>query len=229
MSSTPHSAIGAVVANAEIEHDTPQTEIHVEERRLKLDDFLKTSVKINGSDVHLQAASIPMIRVDGRARFLDCPALTDDLMKEYVDQILNSQAEPADKRQILDHKGAVDVAYSLPGVARFRTNIFHSREKYAIVMRRIVTKIPNFTDLALPPQVQGLAEFHRGIIIVSGTTGSGKSTSLAAIIGQINRTRAERIITVEDPVEFQHENAKSLVSQVEVGTTANHTNTPCAP
>lgn len=210
-----------IIENAELEKDTstPQPNIHVEERRLTLHDFLKTAVKINGSDIHLQADSRPVIRVDGRARFLDCPPPTNDIMKEYVDQILNSQADPADKRHILDHKGAVDVAYSMGvGQPRFRTNIFHSREKYAIVMRRIVTKIPNFEDLNLPPQVENLAEFHRGIVVVSGTTGSGKSTTLAAIIGKINRTRSERIITIEDPVEFQHEDAKSLVSQVEVGT-----------
>ena len=206
------------VENADIDRDTPQPNIHVEERRLTLNDFLKTIVKVNGSDLHLQSGSIPMIRVDGRARFLDCPPPSDEVMKEYVDTVLNAQAEPAEKRQILDHKGAVDVAYSMPGVARFRTNIFHSREKYAIVMRRIVTKIPNFDELNLPPVVEGLADFHRGIVIVAGTTGSGKSTTLAAIIGKINRTRSERIITVEDPIEYQHENAKSLVSQVEVGT-----------
>jgi twitching motility protein PilT len=175
-------------------------------------------IKVNGSDLHLQSMSVPMIRVDGRARFLDCPPPTDAAMKEYVDAIMNSQQDPAEKRQILEHKGAVDVAYSLPGQARFRTNIFHSREKYALVMRRIVTKIPNFDELNLPPQVESLADHHRGIVVVSGTTGSGKSTSLAAIIGKINRSRCERIITVEDPVEYQHENAKSLVSQVEVGT-----------
>ena len=218
MSSAPGSHIGRVIENAEPERDAPQPEIHVEERRLTLHDFLKTAVKINGSDIHLQAGSIPMIRVDGRARFLDVPPLSDELMKEYVDQIINAQAEPSDKRGILEHKGSVDVAYAMPGVARFRTNMFHSREKYAIVMRRIVTKIPNFEELNLPPQVEALADFHRGIVIVSGTTGSGKSTSLAAIIGKINRSRAERIITVEDPVEYQHENAKSLVSQIEVGT-----------
>jgi twitching motility protein PilT len=104
------------------------------------------------------------------------------------------------------------------GQPRFRTNIFHSREKYAVVMRRIVTKIPNFEDLNLPPQIESMADFQRGMVIVSGTTGSGKSTSLAAVIGKINRSRAERIITVEDPIEFQHQNAKALVSQVEVGT-----------
>ena len=206
------------VENAEIDRSVPQPAIHVEERRLSLQDYLKTVVKVKGSDLHLQSESIPMIRVDGRARFLDCPPPDDAMMKEYVDTILNAQAEEADRRHILEHKGSIDVAYSMPGVARFRTSIFHSREKYAIVMRRIVTKIPNFDELNLPPQVEGLAEFNRGIVIVAGTTGSGKSTTLAASIGKINRTRSERIITVEDPIEYQHENAKALVSQVEVGT-----------
>src|SRR5262249_52876117 len=148
----------------------------------------------------------------------DCAAPDDNTMKEYVDTILNAQEEPADKRGILDHKGSVDVAYAFADQARFRTSIFHSRGKFAIVMRRIITKIPNFEELNLPPQVEGLADFHRGIVVVAGTTGSGKSTTLAAIIGKINRSRSERIITVEDPIEFQHENAKALVSQVEVGT-----------
>ena len=202
-------------------HDGPTeiTEIKVSERRLKLTDFLKTSVKINGSDIHLQTASIPMIRVDGKAKFLDVPPLSEEAMAEYVDAIINAQQDPKAKRAILDTKGSVDVAYSMGhGQPRFRTNIFHSREEYALVMRRIVTKIPNFEDLNLPPQIEAMAEFQRGIVVVSGTTGSGKSTSLAAVIGKINRSRSERIITVEDPIEFQHANAKSLVSQVEVGT-----------
>ncbi|HEX4792905.1 MAG TPA: PilT/PilU family type 4a pilus ATPase [Humisphaera sp.] len=196
-----------------------QPQIRIEERKLSLLDFLRTTIKINGSDLHLQANSVPMIRVDGRPKFLEAAPPPDEWMKEYVDTIMEAQQEPAEKRQILEHKGAVDVAFPMPDKsARFRVNIFHSRERYAIVMRRIVTKIPNFEELALPPQVEGLADHQRGIIIVSGTTGSGKSTTLAAIIGKINRTRAERLITVEDPIEFQHENAKSLVSQVEVGS-----------
>ena len=162
----------------EVATESPRVErelrpnIQVEERRLTLNDFLKTVVKINGSDLHLQSQSVPMIRVDGRPRFLDCPAPTDDAMKEYVDEILKVQGEEADRRHTLDHKGAVDVAYSLPGIARFRTNIFHSREKYAIVMRRIVTKIPNFDELNLPPQVESLADFNRGIVIVKVEPGS---------------------------------------------------------
>jgi twitching motility protein PilT len=207
--------VAQIVENADIDRDTPQPEIHVEERSLKLHDYLKTTVKVNGSDLHLQAGSIPMIRVDGRARFLDTPPATDAQMEEFVKQLVPD----AEKFDILQHKGAIDVAYSMgPGQPRFRTNVFHSREKYAIVMRRIITKIPQFDELNLPPQVEELANHHRGIVVVSGTTGSGKSTSLAAIIGKINRTRNDRIITVEDPIEFQHENAKSLVSQVEVGT-----------
>lgn len=203
--------------NAEaIDYNEPQPEIHVEERQLKLRDFLRTVVKVNGSDLHLQAGSVPMIRVDGRARFLDCAPTTDESMDEFVKELAHGKEGVIDA---LEHKGSADCAYALPDkTARFRVSLFHSRQRYAIVMRRIVTQIPNFTDLNLPPVVEGLADFHRGIVVVAGTTGSGKSTTLAAIIGKINKTRSERIITIEDPIEYQHENIKSLVSQVEVGT-----------
>lgn len=195
------------------ELSTPQ--IHIEERQLHLLDFLTLCIKQGASDLHLQAGSIPMLRVDGRPKFLPGSELTDDQMKEFSDALLHDP----EKRKIFDDKGAVDLAYFMPDKsARFRTNVFHSRERTAIVMRRIVSKIPNFDELNLPPQVEGLSDHHRGIILVSGTTGSGKSTTLAAIIGKINRSRAERIISVEDPVEYEHSNARSLVSQIEVGT-----------
>jgi twitching motility protein PilT len=192
--------------------------VHVEERKLTLHDFLRTCIRLNGSDVHLQGGSVPMIRVDGRARFLDCPALTDEAVEGFVTQILAGHHDADKKRDILQQRGAVDVAHSFPGVARFRTNIFKSREKFAIVMRRIVTRIPQFDELNLPPGVEAMAENNRGLVVISGTTGMGKSTTLAAMIGKINRTRSERIITIEDPIEYQHDNVKSLVSQVEVGT-----------
>ena len=101
----------------QLERPEEQPQIHVEERRLSLHDFLKTSIKINGSDVHLQAGSLPMIRVDGRPRFLDCGPLSDDTMKEYVHQIIQKQAEPPEKQEILDKRGSVDIAYALEGLA----------------------------------------------------------------------------------------------------------------
>src|SRR5215210_1595575 len=132
--STINSDTGNFVENRDIDRKAPQPQIHVEERRLTLQDFLKTVIKINGSDLHLQAGSIPMIRVDGRARFLDCAPPDDALMTEYVKELVTDQ----EKWDILEHKGALDVAFATPEVnARFRTNIFHSRTKYAIVMRRI--------------------------------------------------------------------------------------------
>src|SRR5690349_18205770 len=109
-----------IIENADIDRDTPQPQIHVEERRLKLKDYLKTLVKINGSDLHLQAQSVPMIRVDGRARFLDCLPPDDELMTEYVKELVTDQ----DKWDQLEHKGSVDVAYANPEInARFRTSV----------------------------------------------------------------------------------------------------------
>ena len=209
------AAAPAHAAGQERAHAPARPEMHIEERRYNLDDFLKACVKLNGSDVHLQAGSVPMIRINGGPKYLDLPEMTDEQIEECVKTALRGIE---DKTRILQEKGSVDLAYAMKDkTARYRVNIFHSRERYAMVMRRIVTQIPRFDDLNLPPQVQKLAEIHRGMVVVSGTTGSGKSTSLASIIGTINRTRSERIITVEDPVEYQHENAKSLVSQVEVG------------
>jgi twitching motility protein PilT len=202
----------------EPDKEAPQGHPHIEvgaAKRLSLQDFLKTTIKVNGSDLHLQQESVPMIRVDGKARFLDCAPPDAAAMADYVAQLVREDKQ----KQLFEEKGSVDVAYVMPEAsARFRTSVFHSRGKFAIVMRRIITRIPSFDDLNLPAQVESLSDYHRGLVIVSGTTGSGKSTTLAAVIGKINRTRSDRIITVEDPVEFQHENVKSLVSQVEVGT-----------
>jgi twitching motility protein PilT len=211
---TPSGAVEAA-SNGTAEQEISHPQIHNEERHLSLLDFLRQCIKLGGSDVHLQAASVPMIRVDGRPRYLAVPETTDQQMIEYTNEVFKDPA----KREIFEKRGAVDLAYAMPDKsARFRTNVFHSRERMAMVMRRIVTKIPNFDELNLQPQIEKLADFHRGLVVVSGTTGSGKTTTLAALIGKINRTRAERIITVEDPVEYQHDNARSMVSQIEVGT-----------
>src|ERR1700683_5607307 len=199
--------------SAEISSDAAapaESQVQVGARRLTLNDFTRTTIRLNASDLHIQSDSVPMIRVDGRARFLDCPPATDAQMSEYIAQIMKDEKH----RKALEEIGSVDLAYVLAdGSARFRVSIFHSRGKQALVMRRIVAKIPDFDELNLPKQVEELTTNNRGIIIVSGTTGSGKSTTLAAMIGKINRPRAERIITIEDPIEYQHDNQKSLVSQ----------------
>lgn len=207
--------------NAEvIDYDAPVEEIHVETKKPSLRQYLKTVIKTGGSDLHLQADSVPMIRVDGRARFLDCPPPDDKEMSTFVKELISDE----DKMHDLEQKGSCDTSYAFKDnetgetVARFRVASFHSRGKHALVMRRIVTTIPDFTELNLPPQIEQLSDIHRGLVLVSGTTGSGKSTSLAAIIGRINRTRSERIITVEDPMEYEHQDNKALISQVEVGT-----------
>ena len=169
------SKIGHVVENADIDRNAPQPQIHVEERRLTLNDFLKTVVKINGSDLHLQAGSIPMIRVDGRARFLDCPPPTDE---RNASRVLKPRVIP---RTSTEHSASTRERWTWPtacrtGQPRFRTNIFHSREHYAIVMRRIVTKIPNFDDLNLPPQIEASGRHpSRDRRRSRGTTGCGKS------------------------------------------------------
>ncbi|MEM1013686.1 MAG: PilT/PilU family type 4a pilus ATPase [Planctomycetota bacterium] len=192
-----------------------------------LRQFLKSVVQVGGSDLHLQADSTPVIRVDGRLRFLDCGQPDNEMMVGFVKELAGDD----EKFQEFLDKGSCDTSYALYKsggkekadgtdelIARFRVASFHSRGKAAVVLRKINTVIPKFDDLALPPQIQKLADLYRGLVIVSGTTGSGKSTTLAAIIGKINRSRSERIITVEDPIEFEHQDNKSLVSQVEVGT-----------
>jgi len=199
-----------------VEIDAPsQSRKPLTERHYVLADFLKTVLRVGASDLHLQAGSVPMLRIDGRARFLDCPPLTDEDLAGYVREIIRDE----ERWKTLETRGSVDLSYAFPeGAARFRVNVFHSRQRLAIAMRRIITRIPDFQELNLPPQVETLADYHRGIVVVSGTTGCGKSTTLAAIIGKINRTRAERIICIEDPIEYQHDNIKSMVSQIEIGT-----------
>ena len=198
----------------------PSAPIHVEDNKPSLRQYLKTVISTGGSDLHMQADSTPMIRVNGRAKFLDCPPPTNEEMQVFIEELVTDE----DKRRDLQEKGSADTSYALFDsgsdelLARFRVAAFHSRGKLAFVLRRIVTQIPNFEELNLPPEITKLANVHRGLVLVSGTTGSGKSTSLAAIIGAINKARAERIITVEDPIEYEHQDLKSLVSQVEVGT-----------
>lgn len=181
---------------------------------IEYSEILLEVVERKASDLHLTAGSPPMLRQRGRLTALDAyPRLTPEDTREFIYSILSTE-----QRRRLETDLQLDFAYVVPGRARFRVNAYFQRGAVAAAFRLIPSDITPIDSLGLPPIVHELARRPRGIVLVTGPTGSGKSTSLAAIIGKINRTRPDRIITVEDPIEFQHENAKSLVSQVEVGT-----------
>jgi twitching motility protein PilT len=172
-------------------------------------------VEAGGSDLHLKAGAPPLVRVNGSLGPLpDEPRLTAQDTDRVLDGILPTDGH----RSEFGADNEVDFSYAIAGLARFRVNAFRQRGAVSMVMRAIPTKIKTADELGLPPVVSELAEEARGIILLTGTTGSGKSTTLAAIIDHINRTRAEHIVTIEDPIEFLHEDKQSILNQREVGS-----------
>ena len=178
-----------------------------------IDHALRTLVEREGSDLHIKVDSPPIARMHGDLIPLEGFGPLD---AEATDAALRSIAE-ARSLQEFDADGEADFSYALAGVSRFRVNAFRQRGSTSIVCRAIPYGIRSIDDLGLPEVVRRLAEEPRGIILVTGTTGSGKSTTLAAMIDHINRTRARHIITLEDPIEYLHEDKNSIVNQREVG------------
>jgi twitching motility protein PilT len=171
-------------------------------------------IEHGGSDLHLKVPSSPVIRVDGSMNPIDGLApLTPEDTERAVQEMLGDP----DKLQEFNDEGEVDFAYSIPGLARFRCNAFRQRGSVSVVVRAIPVSIKSISELSLPPVIRELAEEERGIVLLTGTTGSGKSTTLAAMIDHINSTRRRHIVTVEDPLEFLHEDKKSIINQREVG------------
>jgi len=171
-------------------------------------------IEKGGSDLHLKVPAPPVIRVDGQMRPVDGLA---PMTPEETDRAMREMLHDADKLEEFATEGEVDFAYSIPGVARFRCNAFRQRGSVSLVIRAIQVSIKTIDQLSLPPVVRDLAEEERGIVLLTGTTGSGKSTTLAAMIDHINSTRRRHIVTVEDPLEFLHEDKKSIINQREVG------------
>jgi twitching motility protein PilT len=171
-------------------------------------------IEHGGSDLHLKVPSAPVIRVDGSMNPIDGLApLTPEDTERAVQEMLGDPT----KLQEFNDEGEVDFAYSIPGLARFRCNAFRQRGSVSVVVRAIPVSIKSIGELSLPPVIRELAEEERGIVLLTGTTGSGKSTTLAAMIDHINSTRRRHIVTVEDPLEFLHEDKKSIINQREVG------------
>ena len=177
-------------------------------------DILLEVMERDASDLHLGAGAPPLIRVNGELEDLeDYGALSAITTRELVYSILSQ-----DQRQRLENDWEIDFSYSVPGRARFRVNAFFQRNSLSAAFRLIPVKIPRLDDLGLPRVLHTFTSKPRGFVIVTGPTGSGKSTTLAAMIDEINETRREHIITIEDPIEFLHQHKKCHVNQREVGT-----------
>ncbi|TMK64028.1 MAG: type IV pilus twitching motility protein PilT [Actinobacteria bacterium] len=178
-------------------------------------DILIEVIEAGASDLHLTAGSPPMIREKGRLSALDYPQLTPQDTREIVYSILNNE-----QRKRLETDWQIDLSYSVPNRARFRVNAFFQRASVGAVMRTIPSEIPKLEDLGLPSVLEDFTRKPRGFVLVTGPTGSGKSTTLAAMLDMINQERHEHILTIEDPIEFLHRHKNCIVNQRELGTDA---------
>jgi twitching motility protein PilT len=181
---------------------------------LDLDAALRHLVSVQGSDLHLKVPARPLVRAHG---VLEALPSSVPLHPEDTTEILQRILVDPERRAEFERDGEVDFAHAVEGLARFRVNAFRQRGSISIVMRAIPFEIRTVDELGLPQVISRLADEERGVILVTGTTGSGKSTTLAAMIDQINRTQAKHIVTIEDPIEFLHADKRSIVNQREVG------------
>ncbi len=179
---------------------------------MNINDLLKIAVERKASDLHLKVGSHPIIRIDGDLHPL--PELKRLMQEDTIAMafsIMNAR-----QKQRFKEEFELDIAYAVPGLGRFRCNIFQQRGAVGLVLRVIPARILTFKELTLPPVLQTICEERRGLVLCTGTTGSGKSTTLAAMIDYINSSRTEHIVTIEDPIEFLHRDKKSIVNQREI-------------
>jgi twitching motility protein PilT len=179
---------------------------------MNLNDLLKFAIERDASDLHLKVGSHPVVRVDGELQSLtEFKRLMQEDTVAMAFSIMNAR-----QKQRFKEEFEIDIAYSVPGLGRFRCNVFQQRGSVGLVLRVIPARIKTIRELLLPKVLETLCLERRGLVLCTGTTGSGKSTTLAAIIDHINSNRLEHIITIEDPIEFLHRDKKSIVNQREV-------------
>jgi len=179
---------------------------------MNVNDLLKIAVERKASDLHLKVGSHPVLRIDGELiALVELKRLMQEDTISMAFSIMNAR-----QKQRFKDEFEIDIAYSVPGLGRFRCNIFQQRGTVGIVMRVIPGRILTVRELLLPPVLERICDEQRGLVLVTGTTGSGKSTTLAAMIDQINGLRSEHIVTIEDPIEFLHRDKRSLVNQREL-------------
>jgi twitching motility protein PilT len=179
---------------------------------MNINDLLKIAVERKASDLHLKVGSHPVIRIDGD--LVSLPELKRLMQEDTIAMafsIMNARQKQRFKEEL-----EIDISYSVPGLGRFRCNVFQQRGAVGLVLRVIPARIQSIRELMLPPVLERICEERRGLILCTGTTGSGKSTTLAAMIDQINSSRTEHIMTIEDPIEFLHRDKKALVNQREI-------------
>ena len=182
---------------------------------MELIDLLTRAVETGASDVHLKLGQPPIVRLDGDLEPLEGAPVADRARPR--DGARRRHADLAARREAFDDTGDLDIAFSHPTLPRFRVNGFRQRGATSFAFRVIPSVIPNFTKLGLPAGVKRLAEEHRGLVLVTGATGSGKTTTLASMLDHINRTRRQHIVTIEDPIEILHPDRGCIVNQREVG------------
>lgn len=180
---------------------------------VKATKLLEMLVQREGSDLHLKVGQPPIFRIHGRLRRSELPPLTEADLEAVVKQLAN----PTQIQRLYEQR-ELDTSYSVPGLARFRVNVFFQNNKLGAVLRVIPIKIKGIDELGLPPVTKKIAQLNRGLVLVTGPTGSGKSTTLAAIIDEINSTRKVHIITIEDPIEFLHQDKMAAINQRELGS-----------
>ena len=180
---------------------------------MDINEILKVASKLGASDIHLKVGNKPIMRINGALKHLnDFPRISPDVMLNMGHSIMSKQ-----QREHYNRTHDLDMAYGVPSLGRFRVNIFQQKGNMGMVLRIIPSKIKTIRELLLPPVLEKIAEERRGLVLLTGTTGSGKSTTLAAIIDQINSTRADNIVTIEDPIEFLIRDKESIVNQRELG------------
>ena len=182
---------------------------------IDLGRLLEYTVKRGASDLHLKVPSPPMTRLNGELEPVPgCPPLTQDDMKRFLTELTDGMTR---KRTEFNERGETDLSHHRENVGRFRVNAFRQRGSISIVMRTVPTQVPSLEELGLPEAIGKLADEERGIVLVTGTTGSGKSTTLAGMIDRINRRAARHVVTIEDPIEVLHTDNRSIINQREVG------------
>jgi twitching motility protein PilT len=186
-----------------------------EERTARLRGWLEQVVERSGSDLLLVAGAPPMVRVDGVIHSLPSGPLNGE---EIADAVV--AALPPHARALFRDNGIADASFRTPDLGRFRINLHHERGRAAAAIRRLPPAVPRFATLNLPPPIEALTRLNRGLVLVGGPTGSGKTTTLAALVNEINLRDAKHIITIEDPIEYEHPHRKSVVEQVEIGVDA---------